>query len=1637
MRRQIAFMLSIVLLIGVFRGFPTFASPGVKVSEKLGFKELNIEVKDNKGTIIQKPQGIKYEQNKLQLVEGPLEDEVTMKWKFADETAPRNGVYNLNYYVEGGTSTNPKLYNVLFTYGVNVTGTNKVDVEIKVQDDKGKDVETKYVTYSAPYGDANILGTTTGVSSSHTLHLNESTIATDKELVVAIGNLSKAKMFIKDNEIYLSVTGIKKDYITPFTLTYDSKLVGMDVETDGFNAFKGIKEFQILPTHLIDKKDNDGITTNPNLKLPSQTVVDLDKVVAEGELGVEAGLRPGIAVTISKPKTLVTEGTPKFVPIDDSEIIKKNGVQQAEIYLEELLGKGADVTNPKQVKVKFDLEENSALIDTIDSEHKGKVVSNGDKFELYFVKDTSLEGLASEEDRDKLFEWPHLQEGMLINGEVAFGGKLFGEETKSLRFKPDKVGYTYVRYTIYRLTADDISFKVEPYNIRGPVSYTLLKEGLLGVGWDAVDVRHYQDKPITELITLTTKKGAYENYKIIMNTGSDKGEFESQIVKYNGKNDIVPPPYSEIINVDNVYVIPDDFTKPDSTTTDIAAVGLDLEWRAPDKDKLLNYLQEGTIYYELYLSDSSDKVGKPIKVFKVNLDGKDIKLENYAGTVKGDMYYDTSRGSFIAQGVVLKDQSSDLNEWEVLKIPEYEGLTKYPEKETIIQKNEAKYEVPNTYYLTVRPVYDKNNDAKVGISKYSNPKSVSLDVVRKVVPTPETIQSKPLKDNEERLIQGIYFSPVDLSSYVKYMLDPLGLQLKPLVPSDKENEENKYYRTYEIYLYQNTPDGGTTEKLPFDKIKETPYIKDDKGNISLELTQDQKTFMREQNGALLINYDSTSNALIGEKSLHELIVKGLEPNTPYYVQIRTRIDLYKGETALGKSVYSVFSKIHSFTTETKPVPPTTDEQVPPAPEKFFIDSQPSNTTVKLGWEESEFALNHKDNIYYEMLRSDGATMDEKDSSRMLGIEKVLGMSSRYQGFHTADQYIKTYKAGSWVELEPKQGSGFLRLEENNLLPNTVYYYYIRTVYKVGEEKVYSDWIMLPVTTAPVSQPIDLKVEPRSVYKYDGQHEVVISFLAPIPKGSKVPEEFDFDIALKGEKDEDYKLDYSKTFIKEEDAGKEYRRFFYKIKGLTHGTRYDIKVRVVDKTKEEIGYSLYSDKITARTDFSEADQDKENAFNKYLEIYDREAEKLKRKPYWVVDSSSSEGIYKYRQSYIQSELATFKTYELVTKEEARSMYYYVPSTFFEEALKSNTLVTIQLDDYKATLRPSLLKDNEDIKEAREKVKEGKYDDFYIGIHFYLTNLTGKIQGEYVISPEITMDLEIKYLDKEDQLIEDSIMDDLNGLIDDGREEVVEDLEDEIVDGKIDEKTLNHIIEKALTKVVDKHEVKVEKILDKAIKKDADIYDIQKSIYVEATLESYEAKAYYYNWSRWEEVYTYNVGGILAFEMDKLGSYAFVGSKGGSSLVPDIPGGSSLISKYNLTDFFDVEKGLNQTITKEKLYGAVARVLGARRGTDYTLYLKDRGIKLIVPNTLYQPVRQDEAIYIVMQAYEKMYYKNINSIYISNKLKVENIGAFQPIYRPYVYGAVELGIAVPEGNKVLPSKLITAKDVVRMLSKIAPK
>ena len=127
-------------------------------------------------------------------------------------------------------------------------------------------------------------------------------------------------------------------------------------------------------------------------------------------------------------------------------------------------------------------------------------------------------------------------------------------------------------------------------------------------------------------------------------------------------------------------------------------------------------------------------------------------------------------------------------------------------------------------------------------------------------------------------------------------------------------------------------------------------------------------------------------------------------------------------------------------------------------------------------------------------------------------------------------------------------------------------------------------------------------------------------------------------------------------------------------------------------------------------------------------------------------------------------------------------------------------------------------------------------------------------------------------------------------------------------------------------------------------------------------------------------------------------------------------------------------IRTAVTKEQLYGATARILGAKRGTDYIIFLKNKGIKGVTSIGIDKNIRQDELIYIVMQAHEKLYNRPIASTIIKNRQAVQNIGAFQSIYRNYVYVAVELKMITPINNKVLPSQNLTTEEAIKILYKL---
>lgn len=594
---------------------------------------------------------------------------------------------------------------------------------------------------------------------------------------------------------------------------------------------------------------------------------------------------------------------------------------------------------------------------------------------------------------------------------------------------------------------------------------------------------------------------------------------------------------------------------------------------------------------------------------------------------------------------------------------------------------------------------------------------------------------------------------------------------------------------------------------------------------------------------------------------------------------------------------------------------------------------------------------------------------------------------------------------------------------------------------IDGKAVKSKWIMVPVTTSPVNPPINLKVEPSKNYDHDTKKEIVISFDAPIPEGANVPSDFDFDFAVKSELDDDYKTSYSVTRVtsKEDEAltPSGYTHFVYKITGLKSNKRYDIKVRIIDKTKPILATgsyptSLYCDKVTTRTDYDEEEAAQDNKFEEYLKKFDSEVEKLKRKPYWVVKDGTT---YKYRESYLTTELGVQKEYELVGGEDTSKLYYYLPASTFDTATNSNTIIKVTLGNHTLSIRPNtLLNTNDAINAAIKKMGSRSIKDYYVGLEFKVTSYSDKIKGSTPLTPQISVNMELIYMDQTELITEDDIMIALNKIVEKERLHFINNLEKKVYNGKIADDILQELIDDAMEDIQDDHEDDVADILSDHRNKKVTINTIDKAMLLTSVIDAFAVDAYYFS-GAWVGVESYQVGTSFAIEAEKLGNYIFTGQADLLTTVPSLAPYQSFISKYNLTDFFELTEYMIKTAaTKEQVYGATARIMGAKRGTDYTNYLKNNGIKGITTIGLNKSIRQDEAIYIIMQAYEKRYNRKIASVVIKNKQSVQNIGAFQSIYRTYVYVGVELKIVENPNSKVLPSKEMTAEEIIKMLYKM---
>ncbi|HHX61542.1 MAG TPA: fibronectin type III domain-containing protein [Epulopiscium sp.] len=1526
------------------------------------------------------------------------QNEALLSWKVGETF----GKYTLEYYIEGPTGVGEK---VELTFN-RPDSNNMATVEVEVFDKVGVQIVKQYQRFNPDLG--------------RWVELNNPIIDIQHGSTYPGGRIRVGQMEIRfkwsSNTMYVQTNGINLGNMTPFKLTHDTLQIS---NPDGIEVLSGLAGYKISPIHIA---------------LDGAQIIDKKTVTMPGD--PHPGSKPGVKIEFKRPKTF-NKASFEFEGLKDDKAAEIN----ATLEIAPLVGEGAQLL--------FNL---GGGLDIIGLDNIGKKLSYADStYALYLAQDDM--------DNPNIVKWEKLQGSTILKeiemglGRAGQGLGIFTPTTKNS--KDNDIGrYTYLDYTIGRSSLQDAYIEVQPYKGTGNTDFQYTIKAGLGDNWRTIGTHEHRPTSNNDTTPIRipvpfTSTNQEEKYQIVVTYS--QGTMLSQELHYKPKEDLtIPPPTPMIKSIDNIYAVP-----PRKLGDQPETIGFDLTWSAPtnvEGNKLLDILLEkGNIYYELHLHDkpeAKEGTGTLINVFKVSKDksieDKGISVEPYGGTAGKNLEekrYNLSKNTFTMENVVLKNPGLEDNGWEQIKgkAAKYDKrdsenpVSEYPviEEEDVDNKLMGK-QVPGIYYVTMRALYEADTTGaaiEMGISHTSIPKSITISPLEEVIPVPTKIESRhfPQDDDADVIRQSFSWGNINIDRYIKQMLDPLNLRVA---------EDGKGRGVYEVYLYQKK------------NIKESDLTSTSPSAINLDFTKtynlkdEEKKDIETLRKGDVIRLDYKGLSSVG---MNNIIFDGLDTNQVYYTKIRVRLDITDKDGVLVEERHSVFSKEHSFTSYVKPSEPGPGERVPPVPENLQLIDQPNNTTAKIGWEAPDYTMQEGEILYYEMLRLGSRTLAKEEDSRIYSIAKLLGDDGKDEmaGWRTKETVVEKYAklSKSWAPVVPEQYSMKLQLEDSGLNPNQIYYYYVRTVLIVEGEEVYSSWVGLPVTTDPVQKPIQLKVEDKEAYSHDPKREIVVSFLAPIPQGSNVPSDYDFDIAVQGELDDDYKLNYSKTRVTSTLDSKNiptgYSHYVYKISGLKPGKRYDIKVRVIDKVVNMVNgqypKSLYSDRVTTRTHFDQDEQDKDDKFEEYLKYFEDKVEALRRKPYWTLEDGANTFSIKYRSHYLNPEINSTKAYNLDVREGVSDFTYYMPASVIASANLNQTSFEIKQGDVTYSIRPSTITTElEELKVAISDIAEKYIRDYYVVFNFSLRPSSSR---KDLLTPEISVNIELARLREEDLFLEDDIMVALNDRINSEKVRFIDDLERALNKGKILDEDLEVLINRSVESIQRSHQRDVKSVVNRNTHRIVPIRNWNKSMLIMAAIEGNAvAEGYLLGWQD-TALTTFNVGGGYGIEIASPGTYGFKGQKINMPVIPGVGGAGNLIAKYQLTDFFGIDGNIDpsRTASKRSVLGAMARVLGAPRGADYIQHLKQMNIKGINNIGMDLPMKKGEGIYLLMQVHEKTHSKAINSVYIKNRNAVSNIKSFNQLHQPYVLVAVDSKI-ISLGSGIGPNDSMQVKDVLQILTNI---
>ncbi len=1111
-----------------------------------------------------------------------------------------------------------------------------------------------------------------------------------------------------------------------------------------------------------------------------------------------------------------------------------------------------------------------------------------------------------------------------------------------------------------------------------------------------------------------------------------------------------PQQSTDLVTIPNNFYVVDYNHIKDDTVSDLNKGFLEVTYRwdiglKSNIDEFLKTNSEISVDYKLSKTLTPD-AGNLETVSNINVLIKDTNGE-------GNLEVEYSGGDGTGENYVINTEVEKLNS----KYQQDSGNDVYYAEVTLLFKTanveysgadtkEIYFRYPNIYFFTIDPLVLNGNDINVSGSVF---RPVTLNYLEE--PNLKPPQNVSLEDNTFlSKDEGDTKDETSFKTIFNLSGDSMNMYLNSSYASDeidKVLDEDKFKAYFNVYISENESiitnelmqmdyeerKNNSSEVLYDESFNNTVYLSNINGNAGEKTTEGEDAIEVLRNGEVLkiseypINKETLQNILntsIGKS--YAIKLDGLDTNTKYYVVLDTVIeDLEKDFLD-----YSDLSPINAITTKSKLETLKPGENDPNAPDVFEIETKTDNTII--GWQPiiPEVSEDVTIDIEYEIIRlKTNPMLDEHLDTREnfdTTFNELVSNSDKV-GFKTNNSNVLIYNNTEFVVSDATlynyniDGTP-LTFQDNTLVPNNIYYYYVRTVKTIDGDELYSVWERVAVTTTNIDGPINLTA---MFDEYDSnidlKEEVYLKFDAPIKDLTQLGTVYNLQLSIlkDGEEWQQPITMNANSFITDNVIDSDgYRSFIYKVTNLEPATSYTFRVRL--QLIEQGTSSLYSNTVRIRTDAAQDDYDEKEKIDSWEDYVKDKLEEILNGNYWEISDEYNNREIVYREGKFDGMLKTVDDgfLNLVEATPNKFNHYYIPVASLMKCNNDKIGLKIKSGNTSVSLSSSAIDTslNNALKPLSESLKNGDIKDYYVKLVVKTEDSVQKINGNSISSPIIETSIVTKAFDMDIQNFEYEVYEVLQQKFLD--ETLTEDIIEEIEDLIEDEKSNEDIIRSLGLDVQKYAEDAMEDISDlfhdnkSAEKYNREVTILNSPILISNSNENISnTTGYKQVGTNWIKVQTSAVGLNDLIVTNTTGTYVFVGTKVIINDVGNIEDATKVhevLIKYDLYDILKSPAGIeaSNVVTRDEAYSSVAKILGNQNETSVS-YLKDLGIDVTTRN-LNNVLKEDELTYLLMNVYEYKTSSSINNYQIKNFSAMSKISSVNSKYLKSVQVAVDLGI-----------------------------